>query len=216
MRVSRLVLVLAFLPLINCNNIGLLDKIENPGGGALKSHYIFVSSYKADGSLSFTNGGCSGTGMARADCACRDMAMAAGLNASDQYIAWVSTSVDHALCRVQGLLGMSNTCAPSAAISWYNRKNDLLAASLGELAGGTGLRTAIRYNEHGVESLDPDVMTGTNATGGAAPNNCTNWVNSASVDTGNPQASNMDWTQKGGTAPTCISATRPIYCIRKI
>lgn len=202
---------------LQCNNYDLADKLANPGNSnSLQSHYMFVSSLTADGLMgNLTNGGCSGGGINQADCSCRDLAKAVGLLNSDTYVAWLSASTHKALCRIQGLA--DGTCSPNSIISWYNRKNELLASSLGELVSGN-LKTAVRYNENGVETTATEVFTGTNSTGIAAPNTCSNWSLTASVfaDVGDPRATNADWSQKASGQISCTANMRPIYCVRKI
>lgn len=212
MRVLLLPLTVFFL---HCTNYDLVEKLQNPGtSSGLQSHYMFVSSLTADGMMgNLNNGGCGGGGMNQADCSCRDLAKAAGLLNSDSYVAWLSTSTHKALCRIQGLA--EGTCSPNATVSWYNRKNELLASSLGELVSGN-LKAAIRYNENGGETPATEIFTGTNSTGIAAPATCGNWSNTTTADVGDPRATNADWSQKGSGAISCIAIQRPIYCVRKI
>lgn len=219
-RISILAAIVAAHCVISCNNYGLLDKLENPGGTAeLKSHYIFVSSIKTTGMLTMlTNGGCNNASgaLAQADCSCREMARSAGLLAPDSYIAWLSTGTIWAKCRLQGI--NTNACGTSAIISWYNRKNQIVASSLAELTGGTGIANPIKYTEYGVETMETQVLTGTNSSGSNAPNTCTDWAvstNAMSFDNGNPNATTIDWSQIGSGQITCDNP-RPIYCIRKI
>lgn len=215
---------IAFLALLTslsaCNNYDMLEKMKNPGTTELKSHYIFVSSYKTQGNMAgLANGGCGGGGTGQADCACRDMAKAAGLQGSENYIAWLSRNSpsEAAACRLQGI--NSATCGISAIVSWYNRKDELVAASLGELTSGT-VKAPIRYTEHGNVTDAGSVFTGTTASGLIAPSHCSNWIINAGVTAitdesaiGDPNATNLDWSQK----PTVVfcNQTLPIYCIRK-
>lgn len=206
---------------LGCNNYGLLEKLENPGENAaeLKSHYIFVSSLKTHGQLSMlTNNGCNSAGgaVAQADCSCREMARSAGLAAPDTYMAWLSTGTIWAKCRLQNI--NSNACSNSAAATWYNRRNEIVADGLMELTGAGGLRNAVKYTEYGLQTAETQVLTGTNSSGSNAPNTCTDWTistNAMSFDNGNPNATTIDWSQIGSGQISCDNV-RPIYCIRKI
>jgi hypothetical protein len=201
-----------------CNNYGLLDKFESPGSANSISHFIFVSSYKTHGMMTqLTNGNCSGGGMQQADCACRDMAKSAGLPNSDGYLAWLSqtgTPNLSAVCRVQGI--ESSTCVVNGNVPWYNRKGELVASSLGELTNPNGIKAAIRYTEHAVETIETEVYTGTSSAGHAAPNHCTQWTVNTSIqaDVGNPHTNSSQWTDK--QLPTMCSNQRPIYCLRRL
>lgn len=206
---------------VGCSNYNLLEKLENPGGDAaeLKSHYIFVSSIKTHGQLSqLTNGGCNSASgaLAQADCSCREMARSAGLTAPDTYMAWLSTGTIWAKCRLQSI--NSNACSNSAAATWYNRRNEIVADGLMELTGTGGLRNAVKYTEYGVLTAETQVLTGTNSSGSNAPNTCTDWTvatGAMSFDVGNPNITTIDWSQIGSGQITCDNI-RPIYCIRKI
>jgi len=213
----------AFVLAMGCTNYGLLEKLENPGGATNSGStsyrfYIFVTNTGTDGTMvGFTNGGCSGTGFIRADCACNDLAMANGLirKPGGNYIAWLSGQTIDMSCRLQKLGG--NSCPiPVSNYTWYNTNEELVATSYSDLFDGS-LQAPVRYTEtKGIGAAD--VWTGTDSNGyragaGAAASNCTDWNNNAtaSPQLGMPTANNGSWTQ-AGTAGSC-GITKPIYCI---
>jgi hypothetical protein len=82
---TRLTILLATVLLLRCNNYGLRDKLENPGGGpggggAPLKLYAFVTNQISKGDRTeFTDASCIGNGLTRADCICDHLAIANGL-----------------------------------------------------------------------------------------------------------------------------------------
>lgn len=206
-----------------CNNFGLLDKLENPGGsqsGAPRK--IFVSSLTTTGSMAnfITVPGCTGlgTGLPPADCVCKVMATNAGLANSNNFIAFMSDGANDVRCRIQGISG--NVCGAANAGPWYNTKGNLVAKDYGTLLSGA-LSSPVQYTESGMAPPAAQVFTGTNQGGSSSGSNCTNWssvsgtpatVNGGTV--GNPNAIDGTWADMGTPALTAgCSGALPVYCV---
>jgi len=111
-----------------CNNYNLLYHLENPGGPGGNNNerfsdrlFIFVTSQMTQGDmLGLSAGDCGGSGIGRADCVCQALAAQNGwrMSATSRFIAWMSTSVDAAKCRMLNQGGGS--CTPSGPCVWYN------------------------------------------------------------------------------------------------
>lgn len=209
MRVSRLVLALVFLPFLNCNNLGLLDQIENPGAGKAETfttkNYVFYSSWMVKGDMAgvpFSE--CNGlTGPERADCGCTRSAAANGLRKSSghQFKAWLSTSLTggDAKCRIQN--SPANGCTTPGSEPWYNTMGQIVFNTLTDTADNApSLPNPIRYSETKADNGVSQAWTGTIA-GGTVGTTCSNWTSSAVTspvnNTGERTQINGGWTAFG-------------------
>jgi len=183
---ARLTILLATVLLLRCNNYGLLDKLENPGGGgAPLKLYAFVTDQISKGDMTeFPDASCIGNSLPRADCICDHLAIANGLQHKSGGIfkAWLSGTDDDMTCRLQGLSG-NNCSLPVGSFSWFNTNDQLIATGFGDLFDGQ-LLAPVNYTETRIQKDGVQVWSGTDANGlrsnaGANTANCFNWTNGA-------------------------------------
>lgn len=213
--IVRILALFQALLLSACTNIGLLDKLENPGGGAL---YVFVSSISTLGDTTgLTLGSCGsiGVGIARADCACTEMARAGGLlqNSSGRYVAWLSDQNNDMTCRIFGISG--NNCGTSGGRPWYNTVGEQIAGNVADLLDAN-LNAPLKYTEFKNVSSFTSAWTGTDANGlrtnaGAVASNCSGWTALGTGSTGTIGTLDAFWSNNAGV-PSCSGAGNPIYC----
>jgi hypothetical protein len=209
----------------NCNNYGLLDKLQDPTGGSstelfTNNYYIFVSSWTTAGDMSgITFSECATkTGMGKADCGCTIAAINNKLRKSSSSVfrAWLSVdatpgpNAQDAKCRVQGL---GNTCTTTLPGPWYNTQGQIVANSYNDFTAAT-LTNAIRYDESGLDSGVNLVWTGTLSTGLTATSlDCGDWAEALGANTGQvgdrTQTGNS-WTQ---SATRASNTAQRIYCV---
>lgn len=216
-------LILAiYLGLPNCSAFGLLDKLENPGGGITTQSLpkVFVSSAITTGNIkNFATCGDNITGNhSNADCACQKLAAAAGLANSGRFVAWLSDPQNDARCRVQGIAG--NICSTSTGGPWYDTKGNLVAQNVMNLTTGA-LSAPIQYNEAGLGPVAGNVYTGTTVLGVAGTNvapgtSCGSWTTdvggTTSATVGVATSTSTTWTDTAA-AQTCNAALfLPVYC----
>jgi hypothetical protein len=202
-----------------CQNYGLRDQLENPGGssltppGAPRTLYAFITSVTSRGDMAdFSVPGCSGTGISKADCVCQNLASAAGFQGS--YVAWLSTATSDMTCRLFGQAG--SNCALTSGNSWYNTQDQLLAVGTAELFSGN-LRNPLQYTEtRTLVTLVEAIWSGTEGNGlvvngGAVYSTCNTWAaNVSQVASGGTLGSlTSTWTKD--PTPSC-SASGNIYC----
>jgi hypothetical protein len=208
---------------IGCNNYGLLDKLENPGGSSAQQKLLaFVSSSVSTANFNSYNVGiftsCAGfTGQGRADCACQVMAMNAGLPmpSSGKYISWTSIVGSDMRCRMQGIYG-APTCAtlPAGGPTWSTTTGTMVANGYAGLFSGN-LMGMLNVTE--AKGIPPatDVWTGTNPdgtiAGTGATATCTDWTGAGNGISGSTLSSNSAWTNNSGLQ-SCSSSSLPIYC----
>ena len=227
MKVKAIVVLFSVIFLYRCNNLGLLDKLENPGGissgasGGEKfttNNYVFVSSWTTIGDMSnnpFAVDCNTNTGANRADCACSRAAAMRGLRKSSTHVfrAWLSTTASNAICRVQAL---GNGCMTSIAGTWFNTLGESIVTNFSGFAGAT-LPMAIRYDEFGVDQGVNLVWTGTNTGGTAATSlHCSDWTDGSGASSGvigdrtGSTTANM-WTQS--TPNQACNTAQRVYCV---
>lgn len=207
--------------MIACNNYSLLEKLESPGGtssGPIKLSF-FVHEVVTLGDMSnLVNGGCSGNGIQRADCACQDKAAGANLlkSTGSKYIAWLSDASNDMTCRIQDRYSQLACTPPSTAIEWYTTTGQLVAASYAQLFSG-GLAAPVSFAASGASIAGgTNVWTGTSTSGsnngGTAAMNCSNWtVNVSQTGLGGTTGSvTTTWTNSG--SPSCSSSAY-VLCI---
>ncbi|MBX3722622.1 MAG: hypothetical protein KF713_12340 [Turneriella sp.] len=204
-----------------CNNYSLLEKLESPGGsssGPIKLSF-FVHEVVTVGDMSnLVNGGCSGNGIQRADCACQDKAAGANLlkSTGSKYIAWLSDATNDMTCRIQDRYAQLACTPPSTAIEWYTTTGQLVASSYAQLFSGA-LSAPVSYSASGTSIPGgTNVWTGTtiigNNNGGTPAMNCSNWtVNVSQTGLGGTTGSaTTTWTNSG--SPSCSSSAY-VLCI---
>lgn len=224
MRIHSVFALAAISLLYNCSNLGLLDKLENPGGSKsityTNNNYIFVSSWVVDGSINpnpYVE--CQAqTGMARADCACTKAAEFNGRlrYAGHKFYAWLSSSATpgpaaDAVCRLQGLV---NGCGTAVAMPWFNTQGQQVAASLGAMVAA--LSTPVRYSESGFDMTPDLVWTGTGPAGtfnGTTGNDCSSWTSTAAANgtVGSRMDAAAGWTNSNSS--TACNTGQRLYCI---
>lgn len=223
---SSLILLFFLVSLTTqCNNYGLLDKLQNPdstSSSAAKetytsNYYVFVSSWTTLGAMNGSpyNSECSSSvGDGKADCACTRAAASRGLrrNSTHVFRAWLSTAGTNAKCRIQGL--PNGTCDPGILVPWYNTNGQAVVTSYAGFAAGT-LTTGVpvRFDEFGMDQGVTQVWTGTSATGTYSGTNCADWIdqsNTPSGTYGDRTATAAAWTTS--TSFTCDNNAR-IYCV---
>ncbi|HRP70317.1 MAG TPA: hypothetical protein PLY93_12355, partial [Turneriella sp.] len=142
---NRKLAPLAVAFFLGCNNYGLLEQLQNPGGGNSAQNimmYAFVSSATMNGNL--TGGGslqsafppCSAfTGLQLADCACTQMAQNAGLAIPvNKYVAWLSTSTNDMTCRISNTTSpLINCTLPGGGPTWVNMSGQTVASGYAAL-----------------------------------------------------------------------------------
>jgi len=234
MKVKAIVVLFSVIFLYRCNNLGLLDKLENPGGissgasGGEKftaNNYVFVSSWTTLGDMANNPyaADCNGnTGANRADCACSRAAAMRGLRKSSTHVfrAWLSVDATpgpskDAQCRVQGI---GNGCGINFPVTWYNTLGQAIVNDYNGFSSGA-LLAAIRHDEFGVDQGANLVWTGTLNTGlTATGNDCSDWTDATGGvpgSIGDRTLATTLWTQTSPT-PTahqlCNTAQR-IYCV---
>lgn len=217
----RFGLVLIMLQLCaNCNNYGLLDKLENPGSTtstttAQKKLYAFVTGAASKGDMAdFVVAGCAGTGLTKADCVCQNLAAANGLlqGTNPKFVAWLSDATNDMTCRIFGGGGVN--CTQTGGYSWYNTMEELLFAGVGELQSGV-VRNPLKYTEtKSLAIVGNNVWTGTNSNGstaGSAATTCANWSANISQTGMAGSLGNLTATWTNNLTPSC-SSTAQIYC----
>jgi hypothetical protein len=217
---TRLTILLATVLLLRCNNYGLLDKLENPGGGGTPLKlYAFVTNQTSKGGMAeFTDASCIGSGLTRADCICDHLAIANGLQSKSGGIfkAWLSGTDDDMTCRLQGLSG-NNCSVPVGSFGWFNTNDQLIATGFGDLFDGQ-LLAPVNYTETRIQKDGVQVWSGTDANGlrsnaGVNSANCLNWTygnSGASPILGRTGMTTNAWS--ADTSGTSCSEQHSIMC----
>lgn len=162
------------------------------GGGGGGDYKAFISSATYTGDLGGLTGG---------DSKCQTLANAAGLG-SVAWMAWLSDSTVSASSRlVHPTSPILRTDGVKIADDW----NDLITAD------PNYLDSIIVKNENG-GTLGGRIWTGTNTSGGAEINNCSNWTSVSVVLDG--MTGDNGWLTSPWTAEEDISCdnTRRLYC----
>jgi hypothetical protein len=225
MKLHRTLLLCAALSLAYCNNYGMLDKLENPGGGAsggasgnfASNFYIFASSWTTPGNMSvspFPECNALGTGLDRADCACQRAASGRGLlrSPTHQFRAWLSVSPPaqlDAICRIFGGTAGCTNSLPAAG-PYLNTQGQTVAPAYDTFANGS-LSSAVQFDEFGNSVVTSAVWTGTQNTGGASNNHCNNW-NSTTYNGQAGRADSLDNSWTAESIKPCGNSYR-IYCV---
>ncbi|MBS0618736.1 MAG: hypothetical protein JSR44_11145 [Spirochaetes bacterium] len=219
LRLVGIIFVLLLIP-PNCSNIGLRDKLENPAGipspdsqSKPKRLYAFITSITSRGDMAdFVAGGCSGTGISKADCVCNALGVANGL--SGPFVAWLSTASADMTCRLFGQAG--SACALSSTETWFNTQDQVIAMGTAGLFSGN-LQNPLQNTESknlavGVTAI----WSGTDGAGlavmgGGATSTCNTWAANISQNGSGGSLGSLTPTWTKGPTPSC-SASGNIYC----
>jgi hypothetical protein len=222
MKLHRTLLLCAALSLAYCNNYGLRDKLENPGGGGnfTSNFYIFASSWTTQGDMSaspFPECNALGTGLARADCACQRAATGRGLlrSPTHQFRAWLSVSPPAQLDAICRIFGGTTNCSLPIAGPYLNTQGQIVTPSYSgfDVNANGDLSSAVQFDEFGNDLGLSAVWTGTLNNGLDSTVNCTNWTNSLAGFNGRAGVANSSisqWTDNGQKA--CDTYNR-VYCV---
>ncbi len=147
---------------------------------------VFVSSTTHSGNFG---------GLAGADLACTNLAIAAGLGGT--WAAWLSVQGGpHAATRVAGV-------GP-----WSLVTGEVVAATHAQLVSGT-LSHAIDHDEKGAVVVGGRAWTGSGTTGLYETNDCDKWTNGANGRVGDGSSTTGTWTSVGVDA---CGQLRRLYC----
>lgn len=199
-----------------CNNFGLLDKIENPGGSEkfTNNYYVFASSWTTMGDMAggpYPECTANYVGPARADCACTKAAAKNGLrkhsnHAFRAYLGMTGTPTMEARCRVSG---QPSSCLPNIPGPWFNADGAIVVNNFISNAGT--IDGPILFTENRVALTAADqVWTGASATG-THQNECLGWndTTATNINVGDPTATGTGW-HNGGTS-NC-NVPKRVYC----
>jgi hypothetical protein len=224
MKLHRTLLLCAALSLAYCNNYGLRDKLENPGGGGggnfTSNFYIFVSSWETQGNMvgsPFPECNALSTGLERADCACQRAASGRGFlrSPTHQFRAWLSVSPPAQLDAICRIFGGTTNCSLPAAGPYLNTQGQTVAPGYFrfDVNANGNLSSAVQFDEFGNNLGLSAVWTGTSNTGLGSGVNCSNWTSFNNGDNGQAGLANSStgtWTDNGNK--TCDTYNR-VYCI---
>lgn len=202
-----------------CNNYGLLEKLENPGGTTAETftsnYYVFVSSWTTMGDMAaspYPECTANFLGPARADCACTKAAAKFNLrkhsnHAFKAYLGLTGTPTMEARCRISGFPGGCAT--PSISGPWFNTMGNIVL-NIFIPAAGT-IDGPILFTESKVALTNSDqAWTGASATG-THQNECTGWndTTQVNVNVGDPTSSSTAW--HNATIANC-NVPKRVYC----
>jgi len=222
LRFGGFIFLLLSIPL-SCQNIGLKDKFENPGGmsspdnmGVPRRLYAFITSLTSRGDMAdFAAGGCSGTGITKADCVCNALGTAGGL--SGPFVAWLSTASADMTCRLFGQAG--STCTMTSTEPWFNTQDQVVAMGTGGIFSGN-LQNPLQHTELKALAVGVTaIWSGTDGAGlavmgGGAASTCNTWAANISQTGSGGNLGSMTPTWTKGPTPSC-SAYGNIYCFAR-
>lgn len=177
-----------------------------------KLKYEFVTSTTGSGNISTWTGAGGATGLAAADNVCAARASAAGLTGT--FVAWMSDSNNDAYCRVNGYTGKKaancgQSTLPVVAGPWVRPfTTTATAPSIDKLVAPNRITyTPANVNESGTAvSVSDRVYTGTDDTGAAVTNTCTDWTSTATQGAmGDVSGGGTSWTRYTATDPACTT-----------
>jgi hypothetical protein len=219
MKLHRTLLLSAALSLAYCNHYGMLDKLENPGGGGnfASNFYIFASSWTTPGNMSvspFPECNALSTGLERADCACQRAATGRGLlrSPTHQFRAWLSVSPPAQLDAICRIFGGTIGCSLPIAGPYLNTQGQMVGDGYYRfnVANHGNLSSAVQLDEFGNSVGTSAVWTGTQNTGGASTDHCNNWNSTTNNGLAGLANSTSQWTNNA-TKP-CGTDNR-VYCV---
>lgn len=135
----------------NCNNYGLLSKLEMPDASErfADRYYMFVSSWQTMGDMSGQPYAecASKTGVAKADCACTKAAAENGLRrySGHEFKAYLGlTPSYHPPCRA---VGYPSGCATNITGPWYNTQDNPVMPIYTSSAFAAAIGSPIKFTE---------------------------------------------------------------------
>lgn len=190
--------------------------------GVQAQHKVaFITSVSGNGNLGDPaqwpdNGGF--TGSAAADRVCQNRAEAANLPNSGDFVAWLSTSVDDAYCRVHDLSGKKITnCGQSGLPAWAGPWVRVDGAPFAETIDEALMPSGLVYRYVGLDEFGADVgaytsyFTGTDEFGVQANQACSDWTTTGGTGgVGQNSGTTTKWTSAG--YQDCDSQ-RPLLCL---
>jgi hypothetical protein len=225
MKLHRTLLLCATLSLAYCNNYGLLDRLENPGGSGggnfTSNFYIFASSWTTQGNMSgspFPECNALGTGLDRADCACQRAASGRGLlrSPTHQFRAWLSVSPPaqlDAICRIFG--GTTGCSSLPIAGPYLNTQGQTVAPGYFrfDVNANGDLSSAVQFDEFGNDLGLSAVWTGTLSNGLDSTVNCINWTSVSNSNNGQAGLANSSTSQWTNNANKSCDTYNRVYCV---
>jgi hypothetical protein len=201
-----------------CNNYGLKEKLENPGGSTdtetfTDRLFAFATSAVTSGDMQgLPIDSCSGTGYVRADCYCQQLAQKNNrrMSASSKFVAYLGETSNSMKCRIVGTTG--SACSPVGSFVWYNTNFQPVFSGFGELFNAAPALTAtLNFTESGAQlPAGQFVWTGTGADGVGNGSNCTGWTSTAGLGLyGQSDLTNTSWTNLN--SQNC-NLSAHIYC----
>jgi hypothetical protein len=213
-----------------CNNLNLLDKLENPGAsgdsgnkGPIKL-YAFVSSVTPQGDMKISGAdmhpNCAGqTAFAAADCYCQNRAIETGLMTpgTKRFVAWLSGSSVDMTCRIQDIPAAQACAFPAKDVNWYNKQEQLIADSYTRLftIGGALINPLVITDTGGAATNGANVWSSTQGngltSGTLAANHCQDWTlnTSQTAATGSINGAGSTWS---ALASASCTVTAYFYC----
>ncbi len=200
-----------------CNNYGLRDKLENPGAATYSDRlHVFVSSISTIGNMSALQmNGCTGSGLAVADCYCQNTANNAGLlmSPTSKFVAFLSSSptVSDMKCRISGASGAGGSCNPTGSPIWYDTNRIAVAQGYGAGIFPGALLSPLTLTESKSTTPAGNAWTGTLSTGLNSSSACSDWASTGGMGTvGAIGSITGTWTDTA--APQNCVNSYPIYC----
>lgn len=201
--------------------IGLLVCLVGPAAAA--DRVAFVTSVTGNGNLGLWADAGGNNGLAAADAICQARAMAGGLTAPGDFVAWMSDATNDAYCRVHGLTGTrAGNCGgqpilPDDAGPWVRTDGYPFAPKVGDALGASGIIYGpAMLDEYGNPGPHSVVFTETDQNGvyiSSASSACAGWTSAAAeqVMAGDNTAGTTAWTSSG---MTLCSSVIPILCMQ--
>jgi hypothetical protein len=161
----------------------------------------FVTSVSGTGNLATWADAAGNSSAAAGDAICQNRALIGGLPLPQSYKAWISTSLEDAIDRLQNDGPL------------YRTDGVLIAGNYSELTSGV-LRAPLQINEYGQTGTALGAWAGTLENGRSSGMTCSNWTNDVELDGnfGNIDSANGFWTNIFQLQRECSDALG-LYCI---
>jgi len=213
--------LLISLTLGGCFSHNIGEKFNDPIFGYLKafvSNGIYMGNMTWGGNF---NAGCTGNGIATANCICNAEAANYGIHNGREFRAWISTSTIDARCNILGQSANNEECnldfydpdgyGPWLEVGTYK----IIINSFSDFVDGN-INETINYEaSESVATVNPDVWTGTYTDGIGDGNNCINWTNNAggTGTTGSINRTDSGWSHWNSLS--ICSASYRLYCFEQ-